>query len=153
MVNVHNRRCSRGSCTRQPSFNVEGMKTAAYCKQHAGAGMGNVHGRRCVHVSCTKWPAWGVLTDGAATACPGHKSNLFGGPVINFKAMCKVVGCRNVSRWGLDGKQPTHCRDHGPLMDGLMCTIGTAGNKGTCPSPSYGAVRGPSVHFKTECLF
>ena len=153
MVNVYNGRCSHGSCKRKPSFNVKGNKTARHCKQHAVNGMVNVRTKRCSHNSCFKLPAWGVLTDSAATACRRHKSDILGGPVINFRVRCKVANCGRVSRWGLNGKQPTHCFVHGPLEEGLVCNVGTARSKSSCRRPSYGAVRGPSFHVKTECLF
>ncbi|CAM9727029.1 unnamed protein product [Laminaria digitata] len=50
-------------------------------------------------------------------SCARHKSHLSGNPGINFRIMCKSPGCARLSRWGLDGKQPTHCPDHGPLYD------------------------------------
>ena len=153
MVNIISKRCSHDSCSRQPSFNVEGSKTIVRCKEHAEDGIVEVHRRRCSHISCIERPTWGVLTDSAAIACTRHKSDLSGRPVINFTAKCKIAGCQQLSRWGFHEKQPTHCGDHGPLMEGLMCTIAPARNKSSCPRPSYGPVRGPSFHVKTECLF
>ena len=49
MVHVPARRCSHDSCTKRPSFNVEGSKTAVYCKQHAEDGMVNI-GDNAAHV-------------------------------------------------------------------------------------------------------
>lgn len=150
MVNVSSRRCSYGSCRKQTSFNDDGSKTATRCKQHAVGGMVNIRARRCSHDSCVEPPAWGVLTYSTATVCFRHKSDILGGPVINFKARCRVPNCSNVSRWGLDGKWPTHCCVHGPLEVGLVCTVGATGSNMSSHSPSYGAVKGPSFHVKTE---
>ncbi|CAM9456438.1 unnamed protein product [Laminaria digitata] len=95
----------------------------------------------------------GLSADGLVTACSGHKGNILSGSAINFKALCKVVGCKKVCRWGLNGTQPTHCRDHGSLEDGLVCTVGNHRSKRRCSRPPHGAVRGPSIDVKSECLF
>ena len=134
-------RCSHDSCTRQASFNVEGSKKAAYCKQHAKDGMVDVRHKRCSHDSCTRHPLWGVLADGVATVCAYHKSDLLDGPVINFAVSCKAVGCGKSSKWGLGGKQPTHCPDHGPLEEGLVRTVGTARSKGVSGRSSSRGLR------------
>lgn len=129
MVDVCSLRCSYDSCTKRPSYNVDGCNTAAYCRQHAKHGMVDVRCHRCSHDSFTGRPRWSVLTDGAATVCCRHKSDISGGQVINFEAQCKVAGCWKRSRWGLDGKRPTHRGDHGPLDDSLACAVATARKK------------------------
>ncbi|CAN0535350.1 unnamed protein product, partial [Scytosiphon promiscuus] len=106
------RRCSHDVCTKTPCFNVEGRTAAKYCKQHAVDGMVDIKSKRCTHNSCLKFPGWGLLTETAPTACLLHKCDISGSPVINFWARCKVTSCKKVTRWGLDGTQPTHCRDH-----------------------------------------
>ena len=153
MVDVHSRRCSEAFCTKQPSFNFVESKTARYCKLHAADGMVNVIARHCLRPSCFKRPAWGVLTDDGPTSCLRHKGDILDRPVINFRALCKVAGCKSSSCWGLDGKQPTHCRSHGPLMVGLVCTVERPRSKRTCRNPSFGVARCPSFRVKTECLF
>ncbi|CAM9677328.1 unnamed protein product [Laminaria digitata] len=115
--------------------------------------MVNVRTIPCLHNSCKKSARWGVMTNSAPTACTRHKGEIFGGPVIDFKAICTVAGCSKLSRWGLDGKQPTHCRDHGPLQEELVLTVGMSCSKIKGRSPSYTAVRTPSSHVKTECAF
>ncbi|CAM9668824.1 unnamed protein product [Laminaria digitata] len=99
------------------------------------------------------WPQWGVLPDDSASVCARHKSDLRAGPVINFRARCNMVGCQKSSRWGLDGKPPTHCPDHGRLTDGLVRTVGRARSTTPHGISSYGALRGVSVHVKAQCLF
>ncbi|CAN0505601.1 unnamed protein product, partial [Laminaria digitata] len=64
-------RCSYDDCTTQPSFNVEGCKTAVYCRQHARGGMVNVYSRRCSHDSCTRQPSFNVEGKTAAF-CKQH---------------------------------------------------------------------------------
>ena len=58
MVNVDNKRCLHDYCTKVPSYNLEGVKPAVYCKQHSEDGMVGVCGRRCLHGSCTKKPSY-----------------------------------------------------------------------------------------------
>lgn len=130
MVNVCARRCLYDSCMRRPTLNHKGTSTAALCKEHAEEGMVDVTSRRCSHESCTKWPSWGVLTNGVATVCPLHKSDIMDAYAVNFRAGCKVVGCYKRSRWRPSGKQPTHCVEHGPLNDGLVCAVFTTRSKG-----------------------
>ncbi|CAN0592613.1 unnamed protein product [Laminaria digitata] len=153
MVNVRSRRCLHDSCEKLPTFGVIGSKKAVYCKQHAEDGKVDVCNKRCLHDSCMSWPQWSVLPDGSAFVCARHKSDLRAGPVINFRARCNMVGCQKSSRWGLDGKPPTHCPDHGRLTDGLIRTVGRARSTTPHGISSYGAVRGVSVHVKAECMF
>ncbi|CAN0482412.1 unnamed protein product, partial [Scytosiphon promiscuus] len=71
--------------------------------------------RLCADDSCTRQASWGSLAVGAGTACADHKDDIVDGPVVNFKARCKVGGCSKISAWGVSGQQPSHCRYHGPL--------------------------------------
>ena len=153
MVQVSAKKCMSVSCTIRPSFNFVGNKTASCCKQHALDGMVNVFAKRCSHAYCLKEPRWGVLADSEPTACIHHKGDILGGPVINFRRLCKVAGCNGLARWGIEDKQPTHCRHHGPRAGGLVCTVGKSRSKRSCRIPSYGAVKGLSFIVKPECFF
>ena len=153
MVNVRGNFCLQKSCTKRPTFNVFGSKKPVYCKQHAPTGWKDVRHRRCSHDFCTMFPRWGLPTDGSPSVCARHKSDLTAGPVIDFKATCKVAGCQRESRWGLDGKQPTHCPGHGRLEEGLVHTVGADVRKPKTCSSSYGSLQGSSFHVKAECLF
>lgn len=154
MVNVYHKRCSYASCSSYPSYNVASSKTAAYCKLHAADGMLDVRSRRsCLHTSCILRPAWGALTDSVATACTHHKGDIVGCPVVNFRARCKVAGCVKASRWGLHGRQPTHCGEHGPLQNELSCTMGASLSTRSDRSPPCHPERRPAAQFKTECSF
>ncbi|CAN0015666.1 unnamed protein product [Laminaria digitata] len=153
VVGVLTRCCLHDSCTSIPTFNVEASKSATYCKQHARDGMTNIRGKRFSHNSCISRPGWGELTNCGATRCGQHGSDGLSNSIINYREMCMVAGCGRVSRWGLGGKQPTHCPDRGPLEDGLVGTLVTAQITRVTRSPSYRPLRGPSSHDKTECLF
>lgn len=154
MVNVSRRSCSHDPCMKRPTFNMEGNKTAVYCRTHAKDGMVEVSlSRRCSNITCARRPTWGLLADGTASVCYYHKGDVLGDPVINFEARCKVAGCRKVSSWGLEGNPPTHCGGHGPVQDGLVCTVTAARRKRSCPSTSYHNKRRASSHLKVECSF
>ncbi|CAM9615336.1 unnamed protein product [Laminaria digitata] len=153
MVPVFYKRCSHDSCIKRPTYNVQGSQTAAYCRQHADDGMVNVTHKSCAHEPCRKWPISGMLTDGAPPLCTRHTSDFLSSSVFNFRARCAVAGCRKLSRWGLDGKKPTHCITHGPLENGLVCILETGRTLKPDPSPLYRAVRGSSFHVKTEVIF
>ena len=145
--------CAHGTCSTMPSFNVEGSLRGAYCRRHAGDGMVEINGKRCLHNSCTKRPSWGVLADGVAVSCDRQYDLISGDPVVNFRIKCKSAGCAKISQWGLAERAPTHCPEYGPLNDGLVCTVGTARGKSSCPRPTYRAVRYQSLHVKAECEF
>ncbi|CAN0500707.1 unnamed protein product, partial [Scytosiphon promiscuus] len=112
MVNVFSRRCSYDICLKRATSNVEGSKPAVYCKQHASDDMVDTHTRRCSHDTCTKKPLWGVLSGGMATACSEHKGEVLVGQLISFRIRCHMVDCCRMSRWGLSGRQPSHCHQH-----------------------------------------
>lgn len=153
MVDIHYRRCSHASCKKRSTSKAGGSKTIGYCKQHAKEDIIKPRGKHCSNRSCIEKPVWGVLADGAAAACLRHKRHLVGGSVVNFTARCKEARCSKLSKWGLDGKQPTHCRDHGPLTDGLVCTVKATRNKGHSRSPLHRSVRGTCDSVKSECSF
>ena len=155
MVDVRNRRCLHGSCRSRPTFNAEGSKTAIYCKTHAEDDMVNVLSKRCSHNSCPRMPTWGLPITGTATVCARHKDDILGSPVINFKVPCKMAGCKRLSKWGLAGKQPSHCPHHGSREPGLECTVSGESSRGRRlpPSLSHGALGVSSFHVKAECLF
>lgn len=53
----------------------------------------------------------------------------------------------------MDGKQPTHCCDHGRLEKGVVHTVRTDRNKGSCRASYSCAVKYASYDITTECLF
>lgn len=38
MVNIRNKRCAQGGCSKRATFGVEGRRLATYCRQHVGDG-------------------------------------------------------------------------------------------------------------------
>ena len=72
MVNVNTRHCSHDSCMKKPYFNVEGSKTAVYCRQHADDGMVDVLSKRCSQDSCTKQPGFNFVGSRTSAFCKQH---------------------------------------------------------------------------------
>ena len=70
MVDVRNKRCAHGGCTKQPSFGKAGSK-AEYCRDHAEDWMVDVASKRCLHSGCTKWPSYG-MAGSKAEYCRDH---------------------------------------------------------------------------------
>ena len=178
MVDVLSKRCIKHSCTNGATLNGAGCNTATYCKQHTGndivnvleqessssqGSISHVHRRQsidfvggcCSHESCTRPSSWGALTEGAASVCDHHKRDILCGPVINFRARCKLAGCGMLSSWGLGGKQPTHCADHGPLEYGFVCTIAERRARSVVASSALSdrALKSSAFHVKAECSF
>ena len=60
MIDVRNKHCSRDQCTIIPTFNFEGSRNAAYCKQHAEDDMVNVLARRSSHATYSRQPSFNV---------------------------------------------------------------------------------------------
>lgn len=150
-------RCSHDNCQQRPRLTSKRMKPSLYCQEHAENGMEYTAGAGCIRGSCGRTPLWGMLADGVATACSHHTAVDASGSVINFGAHCRAAGCSKHAKWGPAGKQPTHCPDHGPLVDGLVCTIKPAGNRKSRSSsvlgPSNRAMAVASSQVKPECAF
>ena len=149
-VNVRDKRCSHGSCANPSTLKPKVSKTWAYCKQHAEEGITNVRIKPCSPDSCWKQSSWGLLTNDAPTVRASHKNNILDAVAITFRKPCEVVGCGELSKWGLDGKQPARCRDHARLEEGFVLPVGTAGGKGTFQTLCFRASQGPTGRVKTE---
>ena len=87
------RHCAHVSCKRIASYNVEGIKTAAYCRQHAGDSMVNVHSPRCSHESCTRVPSFNVEGIKTAAYCRHHAGD---GMVNVHSPRCSHESCTRV---------------------------------------------------------
>lgn len=152
IVFILNRRCLHDSCTTSPAFNIEGRKTAEYCGQHARSGMVCVVNRRVSRGAPTSLPSLGVPTDSAATAGSRYTSDFGKNHDINFQPKCQVAGCGKEPRWGLHGKRPTHCAQHGSGADDLDYTVGEPPQK-KYRSPSLCTLGRAAPRVKTECTF
>ena len=54
------------------SFNFDGIKAPAYCKQHAEDGMVDVRSKRCLHQSCVRHPSFNFDGIKAPAYCKQH---------------------------------------------------------------------------------
>ena len=75
MVVVVSRRCAHDFCATRPTYNVQGSKTAAYCKPHAVDGMVDVVNKRCSHDSCGRRPTFNVEGSRTAVYCKQHATD------------------------------------------------------------------------------
>ena len=50
MVNVCRKCCANAFCTRRTRYNIDGRKTAEYCRERAEEHIVDVNNRRCSHV-------------------------------------------------------------------------------------------------------
>lgn len=133
----------------------EATRRAAYlrCKELAEASVIDVRHNVRSHDTCTVRTSWGAMANGMATACADHTSCIVDGPVIDNQTLCTVADCVNISTWGLSGKQPTHCRDHGPLTTDRILAIQRNSVQSVPRSAADGDVEGPSAKVKAECYF
>ena len=107
---VCSRRCTNGSCTRRPSFNVEGRKTAAYCSQHALDSLVDIIHTRCSYDSCTRKPCFNVEGSKKGAYCSQHAQT---GMVDVLHKRCSHSSCLQRQASGLvtDGTT-TACSRH-----------------------------------------
>lgn len=61
--------------------------------------------------------------------------------------------CMKVSRWGLNGRQTSRCRDHAPLDGGLLRTVGSDCSIIGHRRPSKNVNKGGSCEGNTDCFF
>lgn len=101
MANVrHNNYYSHSTCTTEPSFNVDGSKTAACCRQHAKYGIVNVFARRCSHHAlCARQPRCNF--DGSKTASFCKKNAVNGMMIVHPPQRCSQTACTRQPAWGL----------------------------------------------------
>ena len=114
MVDVRSRRCSHASCTKWPSFNLEGRKAGAYCNTHAEDGMVDVNGRRCLHDPCTRRASFN--TEGTKMAAY-RKTHARDSMVDVNSKRCSHDPCTKPAAWGLlTDSRATVCYRHKNLI-------------------------------------
>ncbi|CAN0441221.1 unnamed protein product [Laminaria digitata] len=145
MVDVCSKRCFNDSCTRHPSFNVEGSKTSAYCKQHADDGMLNVYNKRCLHDSCTRHQSFNVEGSKTSAYCKQHAAD---GMVDVRMKRCLHDSCTRHPSFNLEGsKTPAYCKQH--AQEGV---VNVRTNRSLHDCRATGAERGvPSNDPATPC--
>ena len=71
-MDVTHKSCGHPGCNKQPTYGVEGTKTAELCSQHAREGMVNVISKRCGRQGCNKYPSFGVEGREKREYCAQH---------------------------------------------------------------------------------
>lgn len=116
MINMFRKRCSHAACTRHPSFNLDGIKTAVFCKEHADKEMVNVLNRHCSDDSCTRRPNFGVEGSKTAVYCRQHAED---GMVNVLAKRCFYDSCTRQPSFNVEGgKKAVYCRQH--AEDGMV---------------------------------
>ena len=116
MINVGSKRCSHYLCTKHPSFNVEGSRTAAFCKSHAHDGMVDVPRKRCSHDFCTMKPSFCMEGSRTALYCIQHAGDHMV-DVVNKRRSHN--SCTKFTSFNVEGKklrgilQETRSKRHG----------------------------------------
>ena len=165
MVDVYCARCLHETCTRMPSFNIEGSQPA-YCKLHAKDGMVNVHFKRCSHASRTKLPSFNMKGSKTAEYCKQHAKD---GMVDVRHKRCSQEKCTKNPSFNFEGsKTGIYCKDHaenGMVNVALkrICPYSScnrvaswgllANSAGTaCGYHKNNVVGGPVVNFRLACI-
>ena len=120
-MDVRKGRCAYNSCTKYPSFNVDGSKTAVYCNLHAKDGMVDVRTRRFIDISRGAPPERIAPNDNETSLCTGlNADNLdFAGGDV-----------RKRSSWALDGQHHAQSFDPSPLKCEIVQSAGMGSSKG-----------------------
>ena len=93
-----------------PTYNFEGSKPAAYCKQHAENGMVNVRSKRCLHDSCERQSGFNYKGCKTPAYCKQHAEE---GMVSVRSQRCLQDSCRRGANFNIDNsKIPAYCKQH-----------------------------------------
>ena len=143
MVDVLSKRCLHDFCTKIPSFNVEGSRTSAYCKQHAEDGMVDITSKRCLHDSCTRRPTFNVKGRKTAAFCRKHAED---GMVNVSKRRCSHALCTKRPHFNVEGsKTAVYCKQHAD--DGMVNVLSKRCSHDSCtkfPSFNVAGLRTPA---------
>ena len=52
MIDVKNKTCNFENCKTQPTYNIDGEKTALYCSIHKKENMINIKDKTCIFENC-----------------------------------------------------------------------------------------------------
>ena len=110
-------RCLNHVCTARARYNIQGIKTALYCRKHAEDGMLNVYVRRCLHYACTKSASFNFHGKKFPTHCLQHAME--GMVNVRNRRHCSHSGCSTVPSFNVEGrKTPLYCKKH--ARDGMV---------------------------------
>ncbi len=127
--------CSYDSCTKQPSFGVDGSNKSEFCCEHKRDGMVDLKTKRCLHHGCSTQPSFGVDGSKKKEFCSEHKRD---GMVDLKNKRCLHHGCSKQPSFGMEGsKKMEFCCEH--KRDGMVdLKSKRCGHHGCSKWPSYG---------------
>lgn len=111
MIDVTNLKCAEDGCTKQPCFNLHGLK-ALYCGSHIKPGMVDVKNQQCLEDGCPLQPAYGFKGK-KPIYCSSHKKD---GMMDLKNIYCNE--CDTIASYGKPGGKPEYCLEHS--SDGMM---------------------------------
>ncbi|CAM9205959.1 unnamed protein product [Laminaria digitata] len=110
MVNVRKKFCSHDSCIKQATFNVGGIKTPVYCRQHAEEGMVDVRNKLCSYNLCMRQPTFGFGVSKTPVYCKQHAVD---GMINVRRQLCSLDSCMKLANFNVEGiKTPVYCQQH-----------------------------------------
>lgn len=127
--------CQFPSCSRTPSYGLEGEKRATHCGQHRVPCMVNVIRRRCVFESCQRGPSFNYPTERKPTFCAKHH---LPGMVNVISPRCHHPSCSRGPCYGnVVDRKAVFCSSH--RMPGMVNVVSPRCVEEGCEKgPSYG---------------
>ena len=110
-------RCQYQHCETHAVFNLEGSKSAAFCKRQSTIGMVDVVHKLCLNDACTKQPSFGVAGSKTSVYCKQHAKE---GLVNVFNKRCLHESCVKFPTFNVRGsKTAVYCKQHahGGMVD------------------------------------
>ena len=92
--------CEEPSCSKQSSFNIEGLTKGRFCLTHRHEGMVNVKNKQCEEFGCSKIPSFNIegLTKGRF--CLSHRHE---GMIDVKHKQCEERGCNKRPNFNIEG--------------------------------------------------
>ena len=142
MIDVTNLNCAEDGCTKQPCFNLPGLK-ALYCGSHIKPGMVDVKNQQCLEDGCPLQPAYGFKGK-KPTYCTSHKKD----GMIDLKNIyCQK--CDTIASYGITAGKPKYCADHKkPGMIHVRAVL--CSEEGCTKQATYGDKGGKISHCSTH---
>jgi len=111
--------CAHEGCSKQPRFNMEGLKMGLYCTHHKETGMVDVIIPRCAHEGCNTNPTFNRKGQGRGLYCLKHKETDM---VDVVNPHCVHEECKTRALFNKEGeKRGLYCNQH--KEKGMVCVL------------------------------